>query len=317
MRWLTRADNPLTVRVIVNRVWQWHFGAGLAGSANDFGVMGSEPSHPDLLDWMSRTLIDDGWSLKALHRRIVTSAAYQTASGPFDQQWTDDERRAAAATWETSAAHDPFNHSLWHRRRTRLDGESLRDAMLASGEQLSPRRGGPGIRPPLPAEVTISLLKDQWVESPDREDHRRRSIYLFVRRNLRYPLFDVFDRPDTNASCPVRHESTTAPQSLVLLNSDFSRDCAQHLAEAIARHDRDPVTWPDQAYLRVFNRHATAEEGRRSPRIPRSPGGALANRSRQWCTRRSRKHRRCPRPGDGVIDLCLALFNANEFVYVD
>ena len=97
--------------------------------------------------------------------------------------------------------------------------------MLAAGQWLSPRRGGPGIRPPLPPEVTATLLKDQWTVSGDEEDHRRRGIYLFVRRNLRFPMFDVFDRPDTNASCAVRHESTTAVQSLTLLNSDFSLRC--------------------------------------------------------------------------------------------
>ncbi|HVU87001.1 MAG TPA: DUF1549 and DUF1553 domain-containing protein [Pirellulales bacterium] len=317
-RWLTSPENPLTARVIVNRVWQGHFGAGLTESASDFGVMGIEPSHPELLDWLARTLIEDGWSLKALHRRIVTSEAYQTASGPFDPEWTDEERRAADTIWQASTAHDSLNHSLWHRRRTRLDGETLRDCMLSAGERLSSRRGGPGVRPPLPAEVTISLLKDQWVESPDEEDHRRRSIYLFVRRNLRYPLFDVFDRPDTNASCPRRHESTTAPQSLVLLNSEFSRECAQHLAVSIARRDADPATWADRAYLRVFNRHATADEGRAASEFLGRQAALLetdtgvATQEGSGSTAGVTTTRMA-----ALADLCLALFNANEFVYVD
>ena len=133
-------------------------------------------------------------------------------------------------------AIDP-NNTLAVASSARRDstGRRIRDAMLLASERLSPRRGGPGVRPPLPPEVTVTLLKDQWMVSGDEEDHRRRSIYLFVRRNLRYPLFDVFDRPDTNASCAARHESTTATQSLVLLNSQFSLDCACGLAAALLR----------------------------------------------------------------------------------
>jgi hypothetical protein len=317
--WLTSAENPLTSRVIVNRVWQWHFGAALAESASDFGVMGAEPSHPELLDWLALSFIEDGWSLKTLHRWIVTSTAYRTASGPFDQAWSDDERRAATGIWEASIAKDPHNHSLWHRRRMRLDGETLRDCMLSAGDRLSPRRGGPGVRPPLPADITISLLKDQWVESRDEEDHRRRSIYLFVRRNLRYPLFDVFDRPDTNASCPLRHESTTAPQSLVLLNSEFSRDCAKYLAESISGRGGDPTIWPDQAYMRLLGRHGTAEELRTANEFLERQAALL-----QAETRNGTSDGNGARAVDAkqartvaLVDLCLALFNANEFVYVD
>lgn len=317
--WLTSTKNPLTSRVIVNRVWQWHFGAALAESASDFGVMGAEPSPPELLDWLALSFIEDGWSLKTLHRRIVTSTAYRTASGPFDQEWTDDERRAATDIWEASIAKDPLNHSLWHRRRMRLDGETLRDCMLSAGDRLSPRRGGPGVRPPLPAEITISLLKDQWVESRDEEDHRRRSIYLFVRRNLRYPLFDVFDRPDTNASCPLRHESTTAPQSLVLLNSEFSRDCAQHLAESISVRGGDPTIWPDQAYVRLLGRHGTADELRTASEFLERQAALLQAEIRDGKTDKNGAHTVDTQQARtaALVDLCLALFNANEFVYVD
>ena len=222
--WLTDPANPLVARVIVNRLWQWHFGQGLSQNASDFGVMGTAPTHPELLDWLARRLVADGWSMKQMHRLLVTSETYKLAAGPFDPQWSAD--RSGSGQDDLAALGGPRSGQrlLWHRRRQRLDGEAIRDAMLVAAGQLSPRRGGPGIRPPLPAEITETLLKDQWKVSGDDEDHRRRSIYLFVRRNLRYPIFDVFDRPDTMASCAMRHESTTATQSLTQLNGEFSLD---------------------------------------------------------------------------------------------
>jgi hypothetical protein len=320
--WLTQPDHPLVSRVIVNRVWQWHFGSGLAPSASDFGVMGGEPAHPELLDWLARQFVADGWRLKRLHRLLVTSEAYQSASGPFDPGWSSDQSLAAREIWKTSLAADPLNESIWHRRRARLDGEAIRDAMLSAAGRLSTRRGGPGIRPPLSPEVTGTLLKDQWLVNGDDEDHRRRSIYLFVRRNLRYPMFDVFDRPDTNASCPARHESTTATQSLTLLNSDFSLQCARWLAGAILREQsKEPTRQIEAAYLRLLGRQATGDElhvgqaflerqqamlraegrGNESLALPEADGLAIQD----------------PFAAASLVDFCLALINANEFVYVD
>jgi hypothetical protein len=318
-RWLTDRANPLVARVIVNRLWQWHFGAALAANPSDFGTMGAEPTHPELLDWLARRFVSDGGSFKSMHRLIVTSRTYRLASGPFDSEWSNEEQLRAREIWQRSQAADPQNALVWHRHRRRLDGESIRDAMLVGCEKLSPRRGGPGIRPPLAPEITETLLKDQWKVGGDAEDHRRRSIYLFVRRNLRYPLFDVFDRPDTNASCAMRHESTTATQSLVQFNSDFSLDCARRLAGAIG-----PASDADRAiagaYLRAFNRPASTDE---------------IQLGREFIARQSQKLRDEKRepdslalPTDGakfddplaaaaLVDFCLALLNANEFLYVD
>ncbi|MDZ4688016.1 MAG: DUF1549 and DUF1553 domain-containing protein, partial [Planctomycetaceae bacterium] len=196
-QWLTRPDHPLAMRVIVNRLWQFHFGEGLVRSPSDFGLGGAEPSHPELLDWLATELPRRGWSLKEMHRLIVTSAAYRRAARPGS---TESDRTA----WRALVAADPDNR-LWGRMSPRrLDGEAIRDAMLSISGELSERRNGPGVRPPLPTELVSTLLKGQWDVSPNEEDHRRRSVYLFVRRNLRYPLFEVFDRPDTNASCDQR-----------------------------------------------------------------------------------------------------------------
>ena len=322
-RWLTRGDHPLVARVIVNRIWQWHFGKGLAANPSDFGVMGAEPTHPQLLDWLARRFVADGWSFKSMHRLIVTSRAYRLAAAAFDTEWSADQTAAAREIWNRSQAADPTNALLWHRSRRRLEGEAIRDAMLAACEKLSPRTGGPGIRPPLALEVTRTLLKNQWNVSPDEQDHRRRGIYLFVRRNLRYPMFDVFDRPDTNASCAMRHESTTATQSLTQFNSELSLQCARWLAGAI--QERGTSTDADahaieQAYLRVFNRPADGEEiqlgrkflSRQAERL-RNEGRAIDSLALPLDSRQPDD----PFAAAALVDFCLALFNANEFLYLD
>jgi hypothetical protein len=176
--------------------------------------------------------------------------------------------------------------------RQRLDGETIRDAMLFAGGRLSDRRGGPGVRPPLPQELVATLLKNQWNVSPDEEDHRRRSVYLFVRRNLRYPLFEAFDRPDTNSSCPRRNRSTIAPQALILLNSEFSHAAARDFAAFVAAEaGPDPAARVNLAYRRALGRSPTDDERRLALNF-------------------------LGRPSD-LSDFCLALFNLNEFVYVD
>jgi hypothetical protein len=172
--------------------------------------------------------------------------------------------------------------------------------MLAAGGGLAFDRGGPGVRPPLPSELVANLLRGQWDVSPRAADHRRRSIYLFVRRNLRYPLFEAFDRPDTNASCPVRPQSTTAPQALTLLNSEPVRDAARELAEA-ARRDAaagrtDDAAFVEAAWLRALGRTPEADELARALQFLKS-GQAQDDEAR--------------------VLLCLGLFNVNEFVYVD
>ena len=296
--WLTRPDHPLTARVLVNRIWQQHFGRGLSSTPSDFGIMGDTPTHSELLDWLAATFVapvEDGgcgWSLKRLHRLILTSATWQQASKPTDADWSAEATAAALPVWERALEKDPENR-LWSRTsRTRLDGEVIRDALLATSGNLSDRRGGPGVRPSLPAELVATLLKNQWVVSPDPVDHRRRSVYLFARRNLRYPIFEAFDRPDANASCARRTRSTIAPQALFLLNSELTLSAARDLAAVVANAG-EPSARVDAAWMRTFGR------------LPTSPERATA----------------IAFLGDGarekLVDLCLALYNANEFVYVD
>ncbi|QEH36009.1 hypothetical protein OJF2_45670 [Aquisphaera giovannonii] len=275
--WLTRADHPLTGRVLVNRLWQHHFGRGLVATPSDFGTMGEEPSHPELLDWLACELVARGWSLKAMHRLMVTSATYRQSS------------RASAA----ALAADPDNTLLWRHGRLRLDGEAIRDALLAVSGRLNPALGGPPVFPELPDELTkLSNKGAVWPVSDRRLDRDRRSLYVFIRRNLRYPFFEAFDRPDTNASCPRRPTTTIAPQALTLLNSRLANDAAHALAARIASTagaDRDAQV--ELAYRITVSREPDADE-RRTARSFLAHGGTFRH-------------------------FCLALLNANEFLYVE
>jgi hypothetical protein len=155
--------------VIVNRLWQWHFGKPLAANPSDFGVMGSEPTHAELLDWLARWFVADGWSFKSMHRLIVTSRAYRLATAGFDVEWSPEQTAAARDIWDHSQAADPENEWLWRRERQQLDGEAIRDAMLAAAGLLTAERGGPGVMPPLPQELLSTLLKNQWSASKREE----------------------------------------------------------------------------------------------------------------------------------------------------
>jgi len=188
--------------------------------------------------------------------------------------------------------------------RRRLEGEAVRDAMLAAADSMSQGRGGPGIMAPLPTELVTTLLPGQWKASDNEEAIHRRSVYLFVRRNLRYPLFEVLDRPDTNASCPCRNISTTAPQALAMLNSDSSLSAARELAAYIADHsppDAEPQI--NLLYERTLSRPPTDRE--------LAAGAAFLQASSQSPTTAGAG------PPAALIELCLAMFNLNEFIYVD
>jgi hypothetical protein len=276
-RWITRPDHPLTSRVMVNRIWQQHFGRGLVDTPSDFGTMGGEPSHPGLLDWLACEFVARGWSLKAVHRLIVTSAVYRQSS------------RASAAKHL-----DPENQFLSRQNRRRLDGEAIRDALLSVSGQLNPALGGPGVFPPLPPELArLSTKGEAWPVSARREDQNRRSLCVFVRRNLRYPFFESFDRPDTNASCPRRPVTTTAPQALSLLNGELARGAARALAARVDREAHGSLeSRIERAYLLTLGR------------LPDPTERAL---SRDFLSSGGATH----------ADLGLALLNVNEFIYID
>ena len=213
--WLASPDHPLTARVMVNRIWQGHFGRGLVAAANDFGRQSDPPTHPDLLDWLAVRFVEDGWSVKKLHRRIMLSEAYRRSSLPV----------------AANAAADPQNEMLWRMNRRRLDAETLRDGILAAAGKLNLKMGGRPVVPPLSADEMQGIWSPaQWPVSLDPAEHDRRSVYLYVKRSFPYPLFTTFDAPDTSVSCARRNVTTVAPQALTLLNGEFMREQAKALA---------------------------------------------------------------------------------------
>jgi hypothetical protein len=296
--WMVHSRNPLTARVVANRVWQFHFGRGLCATPSDFGLAGDDPTHPELLDFLAVELRDSGWSLKQLHRDILLSAAYRRTSYLDEQDGTGGARNErVVADWQHNLEADPTNRWFSRFPRKRLEGEFIRDSMLAVAGMLDERMGGPGVRPTLPDELRGTLLRGQWDVTEEESEHYRRSIYVFARRNLRYPIFDVFDRPDPNQSCPRRHTSTTAPQSLLLLNSEFSWEMARRLAERV---------WAEETSERAIRRAMQWAWGR-------EPAGDEVARATEFLAS-------CHDEDDvirGRAKLCLAILNSSEFLYID
>jgi hypothetical protein len=277
--WLTDAKNPLSARVMVNRVWHWHFGKGLAGTPSDFGMMGERPTHPQLLDYLTTKFVEDGWSIKKLHKRILLSAVYQQSSDSN----------------EASAKLDPSNKLLWHFNRRRLEGEAIRDSMLATAGMLNTKMGGPGVFPPLPAGMTS---RGGWNKHEDAADAVRRSVYIFVRRNTRYPMLETFDMPDTHESCARRNNTITPLQALELMNNNLVSDWSQAFARRV-RNDQGltPEAQVDRAWRLAFARPAAADEQKLALDFMKKQASLGS-----------------PSP---LTDLCHMLLNSNEFLYIN
>jgi hypothetical protein len=277
-RWLTSPDNPLTARVLVNRVWGWHFGQAIVRTPGDFGAQGEPPTHPELLDWLARDFMDHGWGLKRLHRLILLSSTYRMSS------------RAEGRGLEVDREH----RLLWHFPRRRLEGEAIRDALLACAGTLNLKAGGPPVVPPLGSQELAGLFdaKGKWPVTKDPAEHTRRSAYLLVRRTFPYPLFAAFDPPEVMTSCPQRPRTVVPAQALTLLNSPLAREQSAALARRLLKECGDrPEGAVPRAWKLAFGRPPTPAEGERAVAFLRQ--------------------------GSSLADLCLALFNANEFIYVD
>ncbi len=237
-RWIASSNNPLTARVIVNRIWQQYFGRGLVETENDFGLQGSAPSHPELLDWLALDLIEHGWRLKELHRRIVMSHTYRQAS----RDRVDLK------------AKDPRNYLLARQQRLRLDAEIVRDVALSASGLLSPKLGGPPVYPPIPAGVMgQGQVKRDWKVS-EGEDRYRRGLYTFIYRATPPPELNVFDAPDGQSSCTRRIRSNTPLQALTLMNDAGFFEFAKALADIIQREG------VEVAFRRCTCRSAKPEE---------------------------------------------------------
>ena len=292
--WLTRPDNPLPARVMVNRLWQYHFGRGLVGTPSDFGQLGERPSHPELLDWLAGEFVARGWSLKQMHRLIMTSAAYRQA--------------AVRAPSAVARLKDPENRLLWRMNTRRLEIEPIRDAMLSASGELNTAMGGPGVAATEP----------------------RRAIYTKVMRNSREPLFDAFDAPDGSNTTPTRNVTITPTQSLMLINGAWTLARARALAGRLERGAGSDSARIDLAYRLVFGRPPTDPERidalsflrgeadhRRQPRPRPMPGTDDGAEDGAGCVKADAATSSAAQDASAWTDFCHALLNANEFLYVD
>jgi hypothetical protein len=276
--WIARADNPLFARVMVNRIWQYHFGSGLVKTSSDFGTRAGAPSHPELLDWLATEFAERKWSITAMHKLIMMSVTY---------------RRSSNAT-QSAREQDPGNVLLSHMNRRRLEAEEIRDAILQSSGSLNLKMGGIPVVPPLDTEELYGIIgkpESAWAVTPNPEEHTRRSIYLLQRRTFQHPMFAAFDAPDGVLSCSRRNESTTAPQSLALLNSRFMLEQARTLAANVAAID--------EAWWRVLDRDPTPKERTAAAVFIDKQAARLGSKSA------------------ALAELARGLLNTNEFLYVD
>jgi mono/diheme cytochrome c family protein len=285
--WIASPENPLTARVMANRIWQHHFGRGIVRSSSDFGYRGTPPTHPELLDWLASELVARGWRLKAMHKMIVMSNAYQMSSQPDP----------------AALAKDPENDLFWRFNPRRLAAEEVRDSILSvSGNINLSKMDGPGTYPRISAEVFAGQSRpgSGWGHSSP-EEQARRSIYVHVKRSLSVPILAAFDAADTDSSCPVRFATTQPTQALGMLNSEFVNEQAQVFANDLRRKAGDaPAAQVRLALWRVTQRQPSARE---------------VERGVEFMTRLRSKHQLAA--AETLPSFCLLALNLNEFIFLN
>jgi hypothetical protein len=304
--WLTRPDHPLTARVMVNRLWQGHFGTGLVSTPNDFGRMGQPPTHPELLDYLASELVQQNWSLQSMHRMIMTSQAYRRGHFTLDNEAFQRVREI-----------DPENKRLTFFPRRRLEGEAIWDTIHAAAGTLNLQAGGPPFAPPLaPEEYSGMKFPQQWVVSGDPNQHTRRGVYMLTLRTYRFPLFDVFDAPNSGVSTGRRDVSTVAPQALWMLNNPRVWRQAQHFAARVVRDTgTNPAQFVHAAWRVALGRSPSALEQQSAQTLldeltATSPSQPLDNPPVELAALP-------PGQSQALVALCLSLLNHNEFVFID
>jgi hypothetical protein len=298
-RWIARPDNPLTARVIVNRVWQWHFGEGLVRTPSDFGNLGEAPTHPELLDWLADWFVKEGWSLKKLHRLILTSNTY----------------RMSKARRPDYADEDPDNTLLWRVPYRRLEVEAIRDAMLAVSGRLNPEMYGPSMYPEVPREALSGHSDPDKVWKPFQEkEASRRTVYAFVKRSMVVPMLEVLDLCDTARTSAKRAVTTVALQALTLLNGAFVNRQAQHLADRLMREvGTDRARQVDRAYRLALGRPPMSKERSAMLHFLKDEVDARIKEARSQSKPLPLEKARL----QALQQMCRVLFNLNEFVYTD
>ncbi len=285
-KWLTDPRNPRTARVLVNRLWQYHFGRGIVPTSNDFGGLGEPPSHRELLDWLAAEFMEGGWSIKRIQRLIVLSNTFQMSAHGSTK----------------GIAVDPANRWMWRFPMRRLSAEEIRDAVLSVSGTINFKAGGPSVCPPIPRAVLAgqSVPGQGWKTSPPAEAWRR-SVYVHIKRSLLVPILAIHDAADTDTSCPVRYTTTVPTQALGFLNGEFSNEQAAHLARRI-RHEAPASV---EAQVRRAIRLTTARE---------ATSGEVSSDA-DFIRKLSAEARL--EPEAALQQYCLLVLNANEFVYLD
>ena len=320
--WIASADNPLTARVLVNRVWQHHFGEGLVRTASDFGLIGSAPTHPELLDWLADWFVKEGgWSVKKLHRLILASATWQQASGNAE----GGMRNAESGTLRASAiphsalriAHseDPENLLLGRFPYRRLEVEAIRDSMLAVSGRLNPRVGGPSMYPEVPKEAFAGSSDPDKIWKPfDETDASRRTVYAFLKRSFMVPMLEVLDVCDTTQSSDKRAVTSVAPQALTLFNGAFVNRQARHFADRLRREVganldaqierawRLALVRPPKTGELTAMRRFLAEETANQTKESTASGKPVSSEAAAHAA---------------LTQMCRVVLNLNEFVYPD
>ena len=308
-RWLTDPANPLTSRVMVNRLWHYHFGRGIVATPNDLGRNGRPPTHPELLDWLAAEFIARGYSLKQMHQLMVLSNAYRQSSEPDP----------------IKVKIDPDNQLFWRMNRRRLDAEAIRDAVIFATGKLTEQTGGPPVRVPLEPEVYDTIFTEfepdnLWPIHPDPRQHLRRSLYLLRKRNVRLPLLVAFDSPDLMSSCGARSASIHSLQALTLMNSDFmfqqSRALAARLINESGGSERLMI---DRLYLLTLGRRPAAEEIRLTQDFLKKQKTLIGQRKSRGEAIAELEGLRIPFDALAAaawVDLCLSTMNLNESVYL-
>lgn len=284
-RWIVSKTNPLTARVMVNRIWQYHFGRGIVRTSSDFGFQGRLPTHPKLLDWLAAEFMDGGWKLKRMHKLMMMSSTYQMSSAPDP----------------AGMKKDPVNDLFWRFNLRRLTAEEIRDSILSVNGSLNMKMYGPSIYPKIDPEVLHGQSRpgEHWHTSTGAEADRR-SVYISIKRSLPVPFMAAFDVNDPDSPCPVRFDTVQPTQALAMVNSEFLNEEAREFAEDLRKQSKDPGQCVELALQRVLQRKPTVDEIRR--------GVGLIDRLKRE---------------DKLDDFealrlfCLVAFNLNEFLFVD
>ena len=291
--WIAAPENPLTWRVLANRIWQHHFGRGLVATPSNFGFNGARPTHPELLDYLAARLASDGGRWKPLHKLLLMSATYRQASQPN----------------ELGQRIDPENAFLWRASRQRLEAEALRDSILAVSGKLNPQLGGPGIKPRIRADLLTVSQRNKWpVLTSEGPAQWRRSVYIYAKRQLLMPMMELFDAPTTTDSCAERMQSVVPTQALVLMNDEFVEDHAGFLAL--------------RAVAEAGEHLSHVIERMQSLALAKPAGPERLKQAVAFVEAREAVYAKVPSPTNlprqrALTDLAHVMFNSSEFIYIE